>query len=43
MAGAAGAVIVGHDPNLSLAVILPALMVTQEQLDEIVAYVKSTE
>ncbi|KAL6880063.1 hypothetical protein ACP4OV_011628 [Aristida adscensionis] len=42
MAGAAGAVIVGHIPSLPQAVILPALVVTQDQLDEIVAYVKST-
>ncbi|CAL5089038.1 unnamed protein product [Urochloa decumbens] len=42
MAGAAGAVIVGRDPNLSQAVILPALVVSQDQFDEIAAYVRST-
>lgn len=42
MAGAAGAVIVGYYPNLALTVILPALMVTQDQFDEILAYVKSS-
>ena len=42
MAGAAGAVIVGYYPNLALNVILPALMVTQDQFDEILAYMKSS-
>ena len=41
-AGAAGAVIVGYYPNLALTVILPALMVTQDQFDEILAYMKSS-
>uniref|UniRef100_A0A0D9WWE8 Peptidase S8/S53 domain-containing protein n=1 Tax=Leersia perrieri TaxID=77586 RepID=A0A0D9WWE8_9ORYZ len=41
-AGAAGAVIVGDNPDTAFAVPLPALMVTQEQFDEIMAYVNST-
>ncbi|KAF0908847.1 hypothetical protein E2562_028731 [Oryza meyeriana var. granulata] len=42
LAGAAGAVIIGEYPDVALAVPLPALMVTQEQLNEIMAYVNST-
>jgi len=42
MAGAAGAVIVGYNPDLAQTVILPALVVTQDQFDEILAYVKSS-
>jgi len=42
MEGAAGAVIVGYNPDLAQTVILPALVVTQDQFDEILAYVKSS-
>lgn len=33
---------VGYYPNLALTVILPALMVTPDQFDEILAYMKSS-
>lgn len=41
-AGAAGAVMVEQLPGVSLDVPLPALMVSQDLFDEILAYVNST-
>ncbi|PAN09961.1 hypothetical protein PAHAL_2G061900 [Panicum hallii] len=42
LAGAAGAVLAGMAPDVALTMPLPALVVTEGQLDEIMAYVNST-
>ncbi|XP_025800523.1 subtilisin-like protease SBT4.3 [Panicum hallii] len=42
LAGAAGAVLVGDQPDVAFPLPLPALVVSQDQFDEILAYVNST-
>ncbi|CAL5066647.1 unnamed protein product [Urochloa decumbens] len=42
LAGAAGSVLVGDQPDVAFPLPLPGLMVTQVQFDEILAYVNST-
>lgn len=42
LAGAAGAVIVGRAPDVAFALPLPGLVLTQDQFNEILAYVNST-
>jgi len=42
LAGAAGAIIVSDIPDVAFALPLPGLTVTQDEFDEIMAYVNST-
>ncbi|KAL6647545.1 hypothetical protein ACP70R_014982 [Stipagrostis hirtigluma subsp. patula] len=42
LAGAAGAVILGDEPDVAFTLPLPALMVTSDQFEEILAYVNGT-
>ena len=42
LAGAAGAVLAGDQPDVAFPLPLPALVVSQDQFDQILAYVSST-
>jgi len=42
LAGAAGAVLAGDQPDVAFPLPFPALVVSQDQFDQILAYVSST-